>query len=225
MAAQGQTLQIQDDRMLFSILRTCAGGDGKTTFKLPQPKLGWIVAVSGTFPSDPSVFARSGRHVTARDSLGAGATVQSRMPKPERPQAIKERMLWRSEVFVRASRPVPVSRELAQRMRQAHLDARSAAIDALSAANRSRLDAAIASALSGRIRVYDVVLDMIPALTAGEASALLAISDGMARAFDERWAGARHDAPALEASRFLISVAITQDQIEAALARGPNALR
>jgi hypothetical protein len=47
----------------------------------------------------------------------------------------------------------------------------------------------------------------------------------MVRAFSDQWRGNTHQNPALEAARFLLSVAITQDQIEAALQRNPNALR
>src|ERR1700738_3605339 len=45
MFAQGQTLPVAGYASLFSILGTVAGGDGKTTFKLPNPGFVVIVAV------------------------------------------------------------------------------------------------------------------------------------------------------------------------------------
>src|SRR4029077_7406953 len=54
MLAQGQTLNVADNRQLFSILGSIAGGDGKKTFNLPNPGFGLIVAVAGAFPTSPA---------------------------------------------------------------------------------------------------------------------------------------------------------------------------
>ncbi|HEY0393576.1 MAG TPA: phage tail protein [Candidatus Elarobacter sp.] len=226
MFAQNQTLQIVQNPKLFTILRTMAGGDGKTTFKLPTSKLSWIVAVAGTFPSNPGIITHAGRRMTPADSLGDGAVPgRLRFPKPVSDATMKERRLIASAVRVGRASAMPVSRELRGRMRQAQLDARSAALEALSASNRGQLDAVVQHALAGRIRVYDAVLTMTSQLSGAEASALLEINDSMTRSFSDQWRGNAHPNPALEAGRFLLSVAITQDQIEAALTRNPTALR
>ena len=53
----GQLLQITQNTALFSLLGTQFGGDGITTFALPnhpshQPeRLKWIIAMQGIFPS------------------------------------------------------------------------------------------------------------------------------------------------------------------------------
>jgi hypothetical protein len=226
MLAKNQTLQISQNPKLFAILRTMAGGDGKNTFKLPTSKLGWIVAVAGTFPNSPGIIEHAGRSMARKDSLGDGAVPgRPRLPKPVAEATVRERRLFMSAVRVGRPNAVPVSRELRGRMRRAQLDARSSAMDVLSASSRAQLDALVQNALDGRIRVYDAVLAMNPRLTAAEANALLEINDSMVRPFSDQWRGNTHVDPPLEASRFLLSVAITQDQIEAALLRNPNALR
>lgn len=62
--AQGQTLQIVQNRALFGILGRSAGGDGKTTFNLPKPRHAqFIIAVVGIIPRNPTALAalRPGR--------------------------------------------------------------------------------------------------------------------------------------------------------------------
>ncbi len=56
--AEGQTLSITNNQSLFAILGTFYGGDGRTTFGLPDmrcfdgdPGPRWIIAISGIFPS------------------------------------------------------------------------------------------------------------------------------------------------------------------------------
>ncbi len=56
MLLEGQTLQISANPLLFSVLGTSAGGNGKATFKLPATKQGWIIAVAGSFPRTPAAF-------------------------------------------------------------------------------------------------------------------------------------------------------------------------
>jgi len=55
---QGQTLPIAQNMALFSLLGTVYGGDGVTTFALPNlgspiAGLNFIICVSGMFPSRP----------------------------------------------------------------------------------------------------------------------------------------------------------------------------
>jgi hypothetical protein len=52
----GQILQVAQDRVIFSLVGTNFGGDGKTTFALPRlgealPGTVWCFAVNGQYPS------------------------------------------------------------------------------------------------------------------------------------------------------------------------------
>lgn len=59
-AADGALMQIAQDRVLFGLIGTTYGGDGKTTFALPNLKGGtigpaaqpitWCIAVNGIYP-------------------------------------------------------------------------------------------------------------------------------------------------------------------------------
>jgi len=58
MACAGQLLQISQNTALFSLLGTNFGGDGRTTFglpnlqgKAPAPNLQYCIAVMGGYPS------------------------------------------------------------------------------------------------------------------------------------------------------------------------------
>jgi hypothetical protein len=61
--ADGALLQIAQNRVLFSLLGTTYGGDGKTTFALPNLKGGtigpaaqpiaWCIATTGVLPPRP----------------------------------------------------------------------------------------------------------------------------------------------------------------------------
>ena len=57
---EGQLLPISQNAPLFSLLGTTYGGDGKTTFALPNlkgkepdPNLHYCIAVQGIYPSRP----------------------------------------------------------------------------------------------------------------------------------------------------------------------------
>jgi microcystin-dependent protein len=214
---QGQTLTIANYRALFAVLGTSAGGDGKTTFKLPNAKL--IVAAGGSFPSSGAVFTQSKRSTSATVSLGPGAVPRMpAMPKPPSEAVLAQQRLVAEAVRVRPSAPTPVSADVAQRIQQAREDARSAALAALSAANQARLASAVDAAVAGSIRVYDAVVAMAGTLSDGEAQALLTINDAQARDFRGQPAPV-HPKPQLEASYFLLSVALTPAQEEALAAR------
>jgi hypothetical protein len=214
---QGQTLTISQYRGLFMVLGTSAGGDGKTTFKLPNGK--FVIAAAGAFPTNGAVFAQSKRTVTAAASLGPGAIARPpTMPKPPSAQIVAQRQLATQGVRVRSSAPVPVSAPLAQRIQQAQDDARSATLAALSGANQARLASAVAAAVAGSIGVHDAVVAMSATISDGEANGILAIGDAMARDFRGQPAPA-HTKPVLEASYFLLSVAFTPDEKEALAAR------
>ena len=57
----GQLLPINQNQPLFSLLGTTYGGDGQTTFGLPNmsdvnkpfPTLTWIIATEGIYPQRP----------------------------------------------------------------------------------------------------------------------------------------------------------------------------
>ena len=57
MLLEGQTLGISANPLLFSVLGTSAGGDGKTSFKLPATKQRWILAIAGSYPRTPAALA------------------------------------------------------------------------------------------------------------------------------------------------------------------------
>jgi hypothetical protein len=61
---------------------------------------------------------------------------------------------------------------------------------------------------------------MAATLTRAEADALLQINDATVRRFRDQYVPTRSDNPQLDASRYLLSVAVTQEQIAEASARG-----
>ncbi|MDB5041281.1 MAG: Tail Collar domain protein [Candidatus Eremiobacteraeota bacterium] len=217
--AQGQTLTVAQYPLLFSVLGTVAGGDGKTTFKVPSPKFGLIVAVAGDVAKSPQALAQTGRHMTLKDSLGPSAVARApRMPKPPSQQLLAEQRLTTSGLRVGPARPVPMSPDLVARVAGAKADARGAAYEQLSANNRALLDSGVQRFLSGQIALYQAVTEMAASLTNSEADALFQVRDAMIRQFQstgDRPANLRD-----EASRYLFSVTITNDQIAAATARG-----
>lgn len=215
MLCQGQTLTVAANRQLFAVLGSIAGGDGKTTFKLPNGR-SLIIAASGAFPGSTAVFTQAGRHISPSSSLGPGARpAMPRMPKPLSAEALAERRLTTQSVRVRASSPTPIAAELAGRLRQANDDARSAAVRALSAGNQARLSAAVDAAVNGQMRVYDAVVQMAGSLTDAETSALLATSDATTRALGGASSPEARANARLAAGYFLLSVAFTPDQLQA----------
>jgi hypothetical protein len=215
----GQTINIAENPHLFAILRTSAGGDGKTTFKLPSSRT-TIIAAGGVFPATPAVFTQSGRHMTHTDSLGEGARAQPpRMPKPASEKLLADRRLISQAVAVRRVPVVPVSPEMAARMKDAHAVARTNAIDCLSPGNKASLESALQAAVAGRVSVDGAVRDMASRLTIGEAEALLQVNDTMIRQFNDRWPGSPRDNIQIDAANVLFSVAITREQNRAIVAR------
>jgi hypothetical protein len=219
MLAKGQSINVADNPALFSILGTVGGGDGKAVFKLPNSPYGFIIAVTGMYPTNPTMLRSLGRHISLhQDSLGAGA-------RPAPPRMVKqtarlqklatERQLMTGAPRVGRLSPVPVAPEQAQRMRQAHLDARSAALERLSPANQGRLEAAVQAAVSGRISVDGAVIELTSSLSSGEAAALLEVNAAMIRPFNDRWDGNPRPNLQVDAANFLISVAITREQARA----------
>jgi hypothetical protein len=213
MLAQGQSLPVTGNRPLFSVIGSIAGGDGKTSFKLPSTRVPIIIAVGGSSVTSPSMLAASGRHMTLQDSLGPGAIgAPFRAPKPPSPQILASQRLLSSSIRVGRPSPVPVAPELETRIRQAYADARAAALAQLGASSRARLDAAVDAAVAGRISVFGAVSAMISSLTSTETDALLRINDAMIQPFNDRAVRTASQNPQSDAAHYLISVAITREQ-------------
>jgi len=221
--AQGQALNIADNRQLFSILGTIAGGDGKLTFKLPNPGFGVIVSVAGAFPTGPAFLAATRRNMTYTASLGPGAQPRPpRMPKPPSQEVLAAQRLISSSIRVGQPHPQAVSRDLADRITGAKQDARSAAVAQLSPQNQARLESAVQRAVAGQTGVQGAINEMISALTPSEAAALLNVNDGMVHGFNSAWAGSPRSNAQVNAAQFLISVAITREQARAIWSRESN---
>jgi microcystin-dependent protein len=216
---QTKTLNIADYRMLFNVLGASAGGDGKTTFKLPGPPQGWIIAVAGTFSSSPQVLARMGRHTTLQDSLGPGARLTVRVPSPRSAHVLEQRTatLREQQRFAASapkpgpSRSAPVSPEFRARAELARNDDRTSVLALLSAENRSRVLGLLDAVLAGSISMYEATLRTAASLSAQEARAALDVFDATQRAFGGSPAG--HADPQLEAGRYVVSVAFSAEQL------------
>jgi hypothetical protein len=214
---QGQTLPVAENRLLFKVLGKIAGGDGKTTFNLPTARA-MIIAAGGVFPSTAAVFTQSGRHMSHEYSLGEGARpAPLRIKKSAWEKTAAERQLMMNAV--RAGRPAPVrlAQDVLDRIGRGREEARSAALERLSAPNRAQLEAAIPAIVDGRTTVYATVTALAGALSDGEANALLAVHDAMVRAF--RDGSNEHRNPRFEAAAFLVPIAFTREQKRALLAR------
>ena len=215
---QGQTLAVADYPALFRILRTSAGGDGKTTFKLPSTKAATIIAVAGTFPSSPQVFAQLGRHTSAlTDQLGAGARLTMRVPSARaqaRQTQVDAALRDARELSVNAPRigpALPDSPERVARAAQAAVDARTTALAALSATNRAGVLGLVEGILAGGITVYAATQRIAASLGDDEARAVLDVYDATQRALGGT--AAPHANPRLEAGRYLLGIAFTPDQL------------
>jgi microcystin-dependent protein len=216
MFARGELLPIATNRDLFTMFRNGFGGDGRTTFALPDLPEGTIVAVTGLFPTSPRVLARTGRDLSELASLGPGAMpgrARRVAPLPAAVSAARKLAAERPRFMTVA--PAPLPQLLVDRIAAAKADARSAALAVLGSAARAHLDAAIAGAVAGRTGVYGVVQRMAAELSSDEARRLLAIGDAFALKFNRRAAPPAHANPALEAAHFLASVAIVREQARA----------
>lgn len=217
MLCNGQSLSVSANQPLFKVLGSIAGGDGKSTFKLPNGRA--IIAVSGAFPSSSAVFAQTHRRMLPADSLGEGA-------RPAPPRAIRstdqktapERRLIQNAVRASRANPVRLSQDVLDRIQQGRDDARTAALERLSPSNRARMESAIPAIVDGRTTTGAVVAAIAGSLSDGEAAALLSVNDAMVHAFRAD-APVDHSNPRLEAASFLVPVAFTRDQKRALLAR------
>lgn len=219
MLAQGQTLEIADNLALYSILGRMAGGGGKTTFKLPNPGFGVIVAVAGVIPSNPSTVATAFKRRPQENRALAGMR-----PAPPRFKAIpkvseESRKLMASAIYVGPSRFTPVSADVEAHIDRSAEDARTATLEQLGAGNRDRLLSLVAAVVAGTTTLYDATVRMASGLTREESSALLQINDARVRAFRPQWYGMQHENPQAEAGRFAISIGFTAQQLSAFKAR------
>jgi hypothetical protein len=221
MLAQGQQVRIADNPHLFSILRTAAGGDGKSVFDLPKPQMGYIIAVAGFFPGSPKSLALTGRHfLNHADSLGDGAQAVAPRMKVQRPAALAEFQHRPRSVAAAPPRWTPLSSEVEAHIAGLEQTARVDALEQLESANRSLVGAVTDAVVANSLSLVDAIGRMKGSLSASEAAALLAVNDRMLAADRPGWSGAAHRDPALEAARFLIAVAFTPEQLRVVRARG-----
>ena len=224
MLAQGQAIAIADNPKLFSILGHPAGDHGTTTFALPNPGFGMIVAVAGSYVTSPQMLASTRRSITSRQaSLGPGAQPALHMLSPKQQVAQQKRQTalreeqQRAISAIRVGSPGPAvepSAEANARLERATDDARTGALAALSGANRARIESLIASILGGGTTVYQASVEMSTALSSGEAQALLDAHDAMKRTAQSGWTGMNHPDLQMEAARFLVQIAFSRDQLQ-----------
>ena len=220
--AKGQDVSIADNPRLFSVLGHRAGDRSTTTFTMPNPGFGFIVAVAGTIPTSPQMLASAARHLnSAQYSLGPNAVPAAPRALSPKQQARQEQRLaaareaqemLRSAPRAAPGRSSPMPPELQARIERAQANARSLALNALSAANRARAEALVASVLGGGTTVYRASIEMSRALSSGEASALLGVHDRTELALRPGWSGMDHPEAQTEAARYLMSVAFEPDQ-------------
>ena len=214
--AQGQSVNVADNPHLFAVLGTSAGGDGKTTFKLPNPSFGFLIAASGMFPTSPQMLAQSSRRTSAQASLGGpGATPRMPVVKTDaaRTRAVAESLQLRASApRVTSSVAQQVSAEADVRFHDSRTSARAAVRSTLSAAGVSALDSALESVANGTSSLHDAVLRMASVLSGAESTALLAVSDARMRSFHSGFTGGNHPEPQFEAASFVVSVGFSDDQ-------------
>ena len=222
--AQGQALPIADNPKLFSILGHSSHDRGTTTFGLPKPNYGLIVAVAGMFPTSPAMLSQSARRTSQVASLGPDAKPKlgliRSLSAPQ--QAIQEKrtaaIRQSQQLIATAPRVGPSvvqrpSPEFVARVDRAEADARTNALAALSGANQARVTGLIDAILARRTTVNQATVEMASALSGGEARALLDVFDGTQRALRAGWFGMEHPDPQTEASRYVIAIAFTPDQL------------
>ena len=220
MITQGQQIKVAENPHLFAILRTAAGGDGKVTFNLPKPALGYIIAVSGAFPTSPAMLAATGRHIiNHNDSLGDGARAAMPHMRSQPPAVVAELQHRPHSIAAAGPRWTPLSPEMEARIDATNSSARDNALASLGPANRALASSVTDGVVSGRLSLNDAIARMTDALSGSEATALLAVNDRALAEYRPGWSGASHANAALEAARFLISVAFTPDQLRTLQAR------
>ncbi len=220
MLMAGETLSTVRYSPLFHIIGTRGGGDGKTIFKLPQPKQGWIIAVAGTFPMNAAVFAQLGRHMDHQDSLGPNVAIAHRAPpaklrgiQDQRAAALRDQQqLARSAIRPGSSRTAPISPEALARIDRAREDARTTALAAVSPENRARVEGLVAGVLAGTVGLYDATRQMTASLGIDESRVVLDVYDATQRTLGGP-PSIGHPDPQLEAGRYLVAIAFTADQL------------
>ncbi len=223
--AKGQDLSIADNPKLFAVLGHPAGDRSTTTFRMPNPGFGYVVAAAGTFMTGPQIVAAAARHLTSRQySLGPNAIASGPRMLTAKQQARQQKQLAalrESQQLANAApraahvSPTPIAPDRQARIDRAQDAARGSVLAALSPENRARFDALVASAVAGSTTVYRVSLEMSRALSSGEARALLAVHDATEAELRPGWAGMDHPDPQLEAARYLLSAGIDRDRARA----------
>jgi|SRR5947209_703712 len=223
--AQGQTLPIAGYAKLFSVLGHSARDHATTTFALPNPGYGFIVAAAGMVPTSPAMLALSARRTSRVASMGPDAKPHGMMRilsakqqaiEDKRAAAIRQSQhAAASAIRVGPSVVQRLSPEFAARIDRVQEEARTSVLAALSGANQARVTGLTDAILARRTTVQQATVEMASALSGGEARALLEIFDGTQRALRTGWSGMEHPDPQTEASRYVIAIAFTRDQLRA----------
>lgn len=79
-ACDGQTMAIQSNSALFSVIGIAYGGDGRTTFQLPKmdapnPNMRYVLSLTGQYPSRDGQMQGGGTPMLAEVMLFAGPYV------------------------------------------------------------------------------------------------------------------------------------------------------
>ena len=219
--ARGQTLSAAEYPKLGAILDHAVAQGKKQTFALPSVGYGVLIAVAGSSPASPQALAASPRAPTLAASLGPGAR---RGPLPmlsAKAQAAANaraaQLRANSNLVASAIRPRgnvsgQITADESSHIAASRAAAREAALQALSTTNRSRVEAVVEAIASGRTTTYAAQTQIASALSAQEASALLAVHDAQQRAFSAGWTGMEHPNQQPEASRYVVDITLTPEQ-------------
>ena len=223
--AQGQALPIAENPRLFAILGHSSRDRGTTTFGLPNPGFGFIVAVAGMFPTSPAMLALSARRTSTAASSGPDAkprgmirvlSAKQQAIQEKRAAAVRQsQQLAASAPRVGPSTVQRLSPEFVARIDRVQDDARANVLAALSGTNQARVAGLVDAILARGTTVHQATAEMASALSGGEARALLEVFDGTQRALRAGWSGMEHPDPQTEASRYVIAIAFTRDQLHA----------
>ncbi len=161
------------------------------------------------------------RHPTLIASLGPGArrvamrTLSAKAEAAENARAAQiraNRALVASAIHPRTNVSGEITAEASSRIAASRATSRNAALEAISPANRTRLEALVEAIASGRTTTYAAQTQIASALSTQEAAALLELHDAQQRAFVAGWSGLEHPNPQAEASRFAVDITFTPEQ-------------
>ena len=219
--ARGQTLSAAEYPKLGAIQDHAVAQGKKQTFALPTVGYGLVIAFAGSAPASPQALAESPRAPTVAASLGPSAhpalrrVLSAKAQAAENARAAEIRAnlaLAASAVHPRGNVSGEITADESSRIAASRATARSAALQALSPANRSRVESLVEAIASGRTTTYAAQTQLAGALSAQESAELLQVHDAQRQSFVAGWAGMEHPNPQVEASRFAVDIAFTPEQ-------------